>query len=222
MTLPTPAAILFDLDGTLIDTAPDFYRAVNLQRQRHQLNVMALDQVRQVVSEGSKALIRVSFGVDELHHEFDELRQELLKDYLDHIAVESKMFNGFKTVLAKFEDHALPWGIVTNKPRLYSEALLHQLALNPPPATLVCPDDVTHTKPHPEPLLLAARELDRQASDIWYVGDHGRDIEAGRRAGMATLAAAYGYIPDGESVNDWQADHVIDNPLDLLDLLNFG
>jgi N-acetyl-D-muramate 6-phosphate phosphatase len=221
MTTSNPAAILFDLDGTLIDTAPDFQRAVNTQRQRHSLKNMDLSQIRQHVSEGARALIKLSFAIDEAHADFETLRQELLTLYLDQIAVESRLFEGFEKVLGAMEANGMPWGIVTNKPRLYSEALLAQLGLDSRSATLICPDDVSHTKPHPEPLFMAAKHLQKSATDIWYVGDHGRDIEAGRRAGMKTFAAAYGYIPAGESVTDWQADHIINDPRDLLAMLSF-
>jgi len=220
MPLSTPAALLFDLDGTLIDTAADFHRAVNRQRERHRLQPLEITTVRQNVSEGSKALIRVSFAIKDDHHDFDRLRQELLTDYLANIAVDSQLFSGFEHVLSVMEASSLPWGIVTNKPRLYAEALLEQLGLITRSAALVCPDDVSRTKPHPEPLLKAADQLQQPAQQIWYVGDHARDIEAGRSAGMRTIAAAYGYIPAGESVEDWRADHVIDSPSDLLTMLS--
>ncbi len=212
-------AILFDLDGTLIDTAPDFHRVLNLQRKRHGLPDLEYSAVRRTVSDGARALIRLSFGIAPDDLGFNELRQELLDLYLEDIAVESKLFDGFEKVLNALEEAKIPWGIVTNKPRLYSEALLSQMNLEQRLGILVCPDDVSLTKPHPEPLLKAADHLQRESSKCWYVGDHQRDIEAGRRARMTTVAAAYGYVPGQEDVRDWQADYIVDKPQDLIPLI---
>ena len=222
MTTSTPEAILFDLDGTLIDTAPDFFRTLNIQRALYGLDSIAFKSVRKTVSDGARALIRLSFDITEDHPDFELLRQEMLTIYLDQLAVDSRLFEGFDDVLEAMEARGIRWGIVTNKPRIYSERLLEQLGLSKRTATLICPEDVKKTKPHPEPLFKAADLMETMIDDIWYVGDHGRDIEAGKRAGMKTIAAAYGYAPSAETVASWQADHIINSPAELLGLIHPG
>lgn len=222
MTTSTPDVILFDLDGTLIDTAPDFFRTLNIQRALYGLDSIAFKSVRKTVSDGARALIRLSFDITEDHPDFELLRQEMLTIYLDQLAVDSRLFEGFDDVLETMEARGIRWGIVTNKPRIYSERLLEQLGLSKRIATLICPDDVRKTKPHPEPLFKAADLMETMIDDIWYVGDHGRDIEAGKRAGMKTVAAAYGYVTSAETVASWQADHIINSPTDLLSLIHPG
>lgn len=221
MTGSTPSAVLFDLDGTLIDTAPDFFRVLNIQRERHNLKPLSFATVRQTVSDGARALIRLSFSITEEHAEFETLRQELLDLYLDQIAVDSRLFEGFEDVLGALESNDILWGIVTNKPRLYSEPLLAQLGLSDRMATLICPDDVKKTKPHPEPLFKAADQMEVTIDHVWYVGDHVRDIDAGRRAGITTIAAAYGYVSSSDNISNWRADHVINSPVELLNLISF-
>ncbi len=213
-----PRGILFDLDGTLIDTAPDFHRVLNSHRSRHGLGELPFPQVRQAVSEGARALVKLGFEIQEEHPEFEPLRQEFLQLYLDNICVDSCLFPGFSTLLNELDNKGIVWGIVTNKPRLYSEALLAALNLSGI-AVLVCPDDVSKTKPDPEPLFKAASQLNLPASSFWYIGDHYRDILAGRNAGMTTIAAAYGYIPQDDAVENWEADYIIQAPQDLASLL---
>ncbi|WP_020410382.1 HAD family hydrolase [Hahella ganghwensis] len=213
-----PRGILFDLDGTLIDTAPDFHRVLNIHRNRHGLEALAFPVVRQAVSEGARAMVKLGFDVSEDHPDFAALRQEFLDLYLDNICIDSGLFPGFAPLLEDLDKRGISWGIVTNKPRLYSEALLEALGLASI-AVLVCPDDVTRTKPDPEPLLKAATTLDLPPSSLWYVGDHVRDIEAGRNAGMKTVAAAYGYIPGHDNIENWSADYIIRQPQDLSSLL---
>ncbi|OZG71041.1 phosphoglycolate phosphatase [Hahella sp. CCB-MM4] len=213
-----PKGILFDLDGTLIDTAPDFHRVLNSHRRRHGLDDLPYPLVRQAVSEGARALVKLGFDITEEHPEFEPLRQEFLQLYLDNICVDSCLFPGFSPLLDQLEKMGIAWGIVTNKPRLYSEALLAALGLSSV-AVLVCPDDVAKTKPDPEPLLKAASQLGLPASSFWYIGDHYRDILAGRNAGMKTVAAAYGYIPQNDAIENWEADYIIHQAQDLASLL---
>ena len=216
---PPPKGVLFDLDGTLIDTAPDFHRVLNGHRASHGLGPLEYALVRQAVSEGARALVKLGFEITEDNPRFEPLRQEFLQRYLADICIDSCLFAGFEPILSALELQGLPWGIVTNKPRLYSEALLKALNLLDRTGVLICPDDVTRTKPDPEPMFKAARSFNLAPEDIWYVGDHRRDIEAGRNAGMPTVAAAYGYVPADDQVEMWQADYIIQQPQDLQHLL---
>lgn len=214
-------AVLFDLDGTLIDTAPDFVSVLNRQLLAHGRDALPPARIRAAVSQGSKAVVALGFG--DLHpvdsEDFEALRQEFLDSYLRHIADESRLFPGMEELLAGLEARGTPWGIVTNKPSRYTTPLLEALALDQRCAVAICPDMVNHSKPHPEPMLKAADAIRVAPAACVYVGDHRRDIEAGRNAGMPTVAAAWGYILDGETAQDWQADHTVDTVLDLSRLL---
>jgi phosphoglycolate phosphatase len=213
MTSHTPPleAVLFDLDGTLIDTAPDFAVVVNQLCQRHNRPPMSYAAVRETVSHGARALITLAFKLKEGDSGFEELRLELLELYSRHLAVETTLFPGMTNLLSWLEQQSIPWGIVTNKPRLYAEPILAALQLSARCGCLVCPDDVSHTKPDPEPMLLACRQLSCNASNTLYLGDHRRDIEAGKNAAMKTMAVNYGYIEANDPAENWQADFYIDH-----------
>lgn len=215
------AAVLFDLDGTLIDTAPDFVSVLNRQLLAHGREPLPAARIRASVSQGSKAVVALGFG--DLHAadsaDFESLRQEFLDHYLAHVADESRLFPGMEALLAALEARGTPWGIVTNKPSRYTIPLLDALGLSSRCRVAICPDMVNHSKPHPEPMLKAADALGVAPADCVYVGDHLRDIEAGRNAGMPTVAAAWGYILEGETAADWRADHTVDTVSDLARLL---
>lgn len=212
---PRPSAVLFDLDGTLIDTAPDFIWCLNRQRARYDLPPLPPATIRAVVSHGAKALVQLGFGLSETCSGFKGRHQELLSLYMDHLAVDTVLFAGMEPLLQALEQAGIPWGIVTNKPRPYTEPLLSGLSLDQRCGVTVCPDDVAQSKPHPESLLLAARQLDIDPQQALYVGDHERDIIAGRAARMVTIAARYGYVDHPGDVQAWQADHVIDHGSEL-------
>lgn len=214
-------AVLFDLDGTLIDTAPDFIAVLQqMLAERHRPPVER-EKIRAAVSQGSKAVVALGFAdqfpVDSA--EFEATRQDFLQRYLARIADESRLFPGMDALLTDLEKRGIPWGIVTNKPSLYTHALLKALALDKRCQVAICPDMVTHTKPHPEPMLKAASTLNIQPKKCLYVGDHRRDIDAGKNAGMTTVAAAWGYILEGESAFDWQADYTVATVAELARLL---
>lgn len=217
----SPAAVLFDLDGTLVDTAPDFVAVLNRQLLAHGREPLPEAHIRRMVSQGSKAVVALGFA--DLHPvdsaDFEALRQEFLDHYLAHVADESRLFPGMEPLLAALEARGTPWGIVTNKPSRYTTPLLAALGLDRRCRVAICPDMVNHSKPHPEPMLKAAAALDVAPADCLYVGDHLRDIEAGRNAGMATVAAAWGYVLEGETAADWRADHTLDTVSDLARLL---
>ncbi len=211
-------AVLFDLDGTLIDTAADFIRIIQDMCRAENCEVVAADLIRAQVSEGARAMVKLVYP----HLEVDDPvflahRQRFLDLYGADIAVETDLFEGMYPLLDELEARGIPWGIVTNKPRGLSEALLAALNLTERCAVLVCPEDVTRTKPDPEPMYLAARQINLPAEQIIYVGDHPRDIEAGRNAGMYTILAAYGYLPlsHKDDLTAWQADCIVNDISEL-------
>ena len=184
-------AVLFDLDGTLIDTAADFVRIIQDMCREEGREVVAPELIRTQVSEGARAMVKLVYPELELE---DPLllahRQRFLDLYGADIAVDTDLFDGMYPLLEALEARSIPWGIVTNKPRWLSESLLAALNLSERCSVLVCPEDVGRTKPDPEPMYLAAKQIDLAAKDCIYVGDHQRDIDAGRAANMYTIMAA--------------------------------
>ena len=216
---PEPSAVLFDLDGTLIDTAPDFIRCLNALRASRSLEALPAAFIRRSVSNGARAMIRIGFGLEQDEAGYTELHTEFLNLYEVGVAVETRLFEGMDKLLDSLENRRIPWGIVTNKPVRFAAPLIQALNLEQRCATLICPDHVAHRKPHPESLLLACTEAQAAPENAVYVGDHERDIEAGRNAGMKTIAVRYGYIEQPETVDLWHADQVVDTVSDLAKLL---
>lgn len=211
-------AVLFDLDGTLIDTAADFIRIIQDMCRDKQCDVVAADLIRTQVSEGARAMVKLVYPeLDVEDPVFLAHRQRFLDVYGDDIAVETDLFEGMYPLLEALESQNIPWGIVTNKPRWLSEALLKALNLTDRCAVLVCPEDVSKTKPDPEPMYLAAKQIQIQPEDCIYVGDHPRDIDAGRHAHMYTILAAYGYLPlqHKDDLTAWQADCIVNTVAEL-------
>lgn len=214
-----PSAVLFDLDGTLIDTAPDFIRCLNLLRQQHSLAALPAEHIRRSVSNGARAMVRLGFGLEPEHEAYLEKHTAFLDLYEAGVADETTLFEGMEQLLETLEARAIPWGIVTNKPVRFAAPLIAALGLAERCATLICPDHVAERKPHPEALFLACQRIGADPARAVYVGDHERDIEAGRNAGMRTIAVRYGYIEQPESVELWQADVIADTVADLSKLL---
>lgn len=214
---PRPQAVLFDLDGTLVDSAPDFYTVVNSLRAEDGLPALPHPAIREQVSNGGMALARLTWNLTADHPQLADYRLRLLARYSEHIGTASSLFPGFAQTLHGLQQAGIQWGIVTNKPRPYTEPLLQRLGIEA--AVVVCPDDVSQPKPHPEPLFKAAADLNLEASQCWYVGDHIRDIDAARAAGMPSVAALFGYVEAGDDPQQWQADYSINQPQDLLHLL---
>ena len=212
-------ALLFDLDGTLLDTAPDFITALNRQLALHDLSSLPDEAIRLSVTNGSVGLIEAGFGMPQDDPRFEPLRAEFLELYFANLVDRTALFEGLQPVLDKCVSSDIPWGIVTNKPWRYTESTLLQLDLMAGAATVICPDHVTHPKPDPEALFLACSEIATAPADCLYVGDHVRDIVAGRDAGMRTIAAGWGYIDGDEDILDWQADWVVDQSQQLYSLL---
>nr|WP_251068351.1 phosphoglycolate phosphatase [Marinobacter sp. C7] len=212
---------MFDLDGTLIDTAPDFIRCLNQLRDQHGLAPLPPEQIRRSVSNGARAMIRVGFGLEPEHPDYTEKHTAFLDLYEAGVAVETSLFEGMDAILQSLEECGIPWGIVTNKPARFAAPLVEALGLAERCAAVVCPDHVARRKPHPEALFLACTQIGVQPETAIYVGDHERDIEAGRNAGMRTIAVRYGYIEEPETVDLWQADLIADTVSDLAKLLQY-
>ncbi len=215
--LPAPAALLFDLDGTLADTAPDLAGAVNLLRVAKGLPPAPYETLRPVASAGARGLIGVAFNVTPAEAAYDALRDAFLANYEAQIALHTTLFDGVAELLSSLQEQSIQWGIVTNKPARFTDLLLPKIGLGHT-ACSISGDTTAHAKPHPEPLFEAARRLGLLPHQCWYVGDDLRDIEAGKAAGMVTIAAAWGYCGNTEPLS-WQADRVLQTPNDLTRLL---
>lgn len=199
-----PRVLLFDLDGTLVDTAPDLARATNALRHHHGLPALPYPVIRAQVSNGGSALVTLAVGLAKEAEGHGEARAFLLEAYGRAVAEESRVFPPLDRLLAEWEAGQRPWGIVTNKPRAYAAPLVEALGLAP--GTLLCADDLPVKKPDPEPLREAARRLRATPSECWYIGDHRRDMQAARAAGMDAVAVGYGYIEAGDNYREWPAD----------------
>jgi phosphoglycolate phosphatase len=212
-------AVLFDLDGTLADTAPDLAAAVNKMRHERGLEMVPLDDLRPLASAGARGLIGGAFGIGPEHPDYGSMREEFLANYEADLCIETTLFPGIDEVLDELDERGVRWGIVTNKVARLTEPLVALLGLDLRAGCVVSGDTTAHSKPHPAPLLHAARELDLPPERIVYVGDDLRDVQAGFAAGMVTVAAAYGYCGKDIPPNRWHAQHVVDSPAELQRLL---
>lgn len=209
-------AVLFDLDGTLIDSAPDLGGAANAMRLRRRLEALPLAQYRAHCGSGARGMLQVAFGVSPGEPSFDSLKQEFFEDYQARLTHSTLPFDGVERLLDGLVRGGLSWGVVTNKGERFTVPLVKAMPLLQGAATVVSGDTTPHAKPHPAPLLEAARRIGLPPAECLYVGDDLRDMLAGRAAGMRTVAACYGYLGAGADVSTWQADHLIAEPLGLL------
>ncbi len=212
-------AVLFDLDGTLIDTAPDFVASLNHILNEEGLAPLTLEDIRPHVSRGGLAMTKLAFENYRTEEQIEPLRLRFLDYYFNNIAKYSTLFAGFESVLESLEKRSIIWGIVTNKPDWLTTPLLSALKLGNRSAITISSDSTEQKKPHPLPLLTAAKAINVKAEQCIYVGDDPRDIVAGNAANMTTVIAKYGYISDDAILDDWKADHIIDHPQQLIDLL---
>jgi 2-phosphoglycolate phosphatase len=216
--LPTrPRAILFDLDGTLADTAPDLAAAVNRLRTDRGLEPTPYAVLRPTASAGARGMIGAAFGLTPSDQGYEELRLAWFDNYQAAMAVHSTLFGGVTELLDGLADAGVAWGIVTNKPARFTDPLVPQIGLAHA-GCIISGDTMPHAKPHPAPLLEGARRLGVAPEECWYVGDDLRDIEAGHAAGMITVACAWGYC-GAIAPATWGAEHLLETPADLLELV---
>ena len=215
-------AVLFDLDGTLVDSALDLGGAGNDLRERRGLPPLPLEVFRPLTGTGARCMLRVALGTTPEDADFEALKDEYLAIYATRLTRLTRVFDAMAPVLDALDAAALPWGIVTNKHSRFAEPVVAGTGLATRSRVLVCGDTTARAKPFPDPLLEAARRLAVDPAHCLYVGDDLRDIQAGRAAGMGTVAAAWGYLGDGEPIEAWGADHLARTPAGLLEVLRPG
>jgi len=215
--------VLFDLDGTLADTAPDLANTLNILLAENNLAPLPFEKIRAEVSHGATAIIQLGFDHDVDDPQFELLRQRFLDIYRMNLTIETRLFPGINELLNAIEQLGMKWGVVTNKPAWLTEPLMAGLDLQRRAACIVSGDSTANRKPHPEPMLHACRQVDILAQQCLYVGDARRDIEAGRHAGMKTLIALFGYISNSDEPWQWQANGMINHPKEILDwIMNYN
>ena len=211
--------IFFDLDGTLADTAPDLVAATNLLLVARNLAPKPYEFLRPYASAGARGLLEGAFGISPDHEDFIPLRDEFFINYEKALLVDSKLFDDMDNLLAQMDEANLPWGIVTNKSERFTKPLVELMGLSHRSVSTVSGDTTPHSKPHPEPILHAARSANIDPTKSLYVGDDIRDVVAGKAAGMKTVAAAYGYCGCKEPPEAWGADYIVHHPLELLQII---
>lgn len=213
-------AVLFDMDGTLLDSAPDFIAITQAMRSERGLPPLPDKTIRDQVSGGARAMVACAFDAAPDSAAFEALRLEFLERYQAHCAVLTHPFDGIEQLLADIEQAGLLWGVATNKPLRYAEPIMQQLGLAERSAVLVCPEHVERSKPAPDMLLLACEQLGVQPEQVLFIGDDARDIESGRAAGCRTAAVSYGYIHPEDNPRNWGADVVVDRPHELRTIID--
>ena len=213
-------AVLFDLDGTLIDSAPDLGAAVDKMRVDRGMSSLPLAHYRPMAGAGARGMIALAFGYTPDHPDYEAMKEEFFRNYESCMTERTFAFEGVAQMIAALVGAKLPWGVVTNKSKRFAEPLTQAMPLFKSSAVLICGDTTPHAKPHPEPLLEAARRLGLDPSACIYVGDDERDIVAGHAAHMKTVAATYGYLGAQGDVEKWQADAQIQSPSELASLIS--
>ena len=214
------AAVLFDLDGTLIDSAPDLGAAVDKMRVQRGLPSLPLEQYRPMAGAGARGMIGIAFGITPEHADFEVMKEEFFVNYENCMTERTRIFEGVHDMIAALVSQGLPWGVVTNKSSRFTDPLTSAMPLFATAGAIVSGNTTPHAKPHPEPLFEAARRLSVDPARCVYVGDDERDIVAGLAAGMGTVAATYGYLGQQTDIARWNAHLHIDSPLKLLNYLN--
>ena len=208
--------VLFDLDGTLLDTAPDMALALNMLRNQHGLADLPLSVIRPSVGYGSRALLKLGFNIDETHEKYPKLLEEFFAAYDKCLALSTALFPEMSSVLSHFDEKNIPWGIVTNKPARFTHGLLDALDLTQRCAVIICGDTLNNRKPHPEPILHACKLLQRAPETTLYIGDTITDVQASKAAGTRSLVALYGYIGAEEDPYTWEADGYIEKAGEII------
>lgn len=214
--------VLFDLDGTLVDSAPDLAAAANEMRAARGLDAMAYELLRPMVGSGARGMVGVALQVAPGDADYEALKHEFLDRYEARLLDQTRAFAGVESLLASLSHAGLSWGVVTNKAERFALPLTAALGLNTGAVAVIGGDTTLHTKPHPAPLLEAARRAGIEPEHCIYVGDDERDIVAGRAAGMQTVAAAWGYLGKGQPIEAWGADIVLSSPAELLQALGLA
>ncbi|MCZ7564808.1 MAG: phosphoglycolate phosphatase [Burkholderiales bacterium] len=212
-------AVLFDLDGTLADTAPDLTAALNALLGEHGRAPVPLERTRPLTSAGARGMLQAGFGIAPGSSEYEPLKARFLDLYGQSVCAQTRLFPGMDALLDALERRGLRWGVVTNKPERFTTPLLAALGVLHRAACVVSGDTTERPKPHPDPLLHAAGALALAPTACLYVGDDLRDVQAARAAGMPVVAAGYGYLGDGGECGSWQADGIIEHPLETLNFL---
>lgn len=211
-------AVLFDLDGTFADTAPDLGRAINLMRTARGLAPVAITDTRRVTSLGARGLLGVGFDIGPEHADYPAMREEFLRLYENNLCCDTVLFPGIAELIDRLEQRKIIWGIVTNKAERFAKPLLQQLGYGDRAACIIGGDTTAHMKPHPAPLLAAAQIIDIAPQSCLYIGDDERDIRAGHAAGMRTVAVRFGYL-NGSNPDTWGADSIVSSPAEIEKLL---
>ena len=219
-SFPRPKAVLFDLDGTLIDSAPDLGAAADKMRIDRGMTALDYALYRPMAGSGARGMLQVAFGMTDTHAEYEAYKTEFLDNYQQAMTVKTTVFDGVDDMLTRLQQQGLLWGVVTNKSERVALPLTSAMQLFASSGVVVGGDTTPYSKPHPEPLFEAARRLGVSPELCLYVGDDERDIVAGKSAGMGTVAATYGYLGSASDVADWRADAQINSPIELLQLLS--
>jgi phosphoglycolate phosphatase len=213
------SVILFDLDGTLVDTAHDLGAALNIQLQRHGKQALAHESIRPAASHGSKALLELGFNIMPGNDNFLNMQNEYLAIYDQVLTNHPVLFEGMSELLNLIENQDMPWGVVTNKPRRFTMPIMRTMQLDQRAACIVCGDDALRPKPYPDTLFMACETMQAMPKDCIYIGDAQRDIEAGAAAGMRTAVALYGYLDVTDKPDEWGADFLIKQPMEIVTLI---
>ncbi len=216
----TIKAVFFDLDGTLLDTAPDFVLTLNQLADEYNVARVCEEKIRETVSNGARALTTLAFGLQDGDSDFEERRLRLLDIYFEHMGKYCLLYEGMTPLLEQLHKRGLYWGIITNKPYRFTQPIVEQLSFPSRPDVVLCPDHVVHAKPDPEALLLACKQTACKPSEVIYVGDHKRDIDCGISAGSKTIAAGFGYIEQEDKIEEWNADHIVQHANEIWPIVN--
>lgn len=216
----TTQAVFFDLDGTLADTALDLGEALNQVLAQQGLPCCDMQAIRQVASHGAAGLLQLGMNITPSHPDYNDYRTRYLNEYERCLGKQTVLFSGINQLIIALHHHHIPWGIITNKPTRFTEQLIPFLHFAIPPAIVVCGDTVSEAKPSPLPMLYACERINVLPEKCLYVGDAERDMQAGNRVGMKTLLVEWGYFGSDDNIQAWQADAIIQHPMDILKYLS--